>query len=157
MRRLGVGDALVNSRVIERMLVAMVSPTRGSTSREVCIGAFDSVLDSLCRRAAASNLRMALHKHVSAMRRGHSLRLMKTDIGKRKTTQTSTQTRLRSWTMRCGARRQHLAEKRPGCALEGRGGAGSVPEEGQIWWAVGPLWATTHKWSHGAGASHNQP
>ena len=67
MHRLGVGDALVNSRVIEHMLVAMVSPTRGSTSREVCVGAFDSVLDSLCRRAAASNLRMALHKHVSAM------------------------------------------------------------------------------------------
>ena len=67
VHRFGVGDALVNSRVIEHMLVAMVSPTRGSTSREVCIGAFDSVLDSLCRRAAASNLRMALHKHVSAM------------------------------------------------------------------------------------------
>ena len=95
MHRLGVGDALVNSRVIEHMLVAMVSPTRGSTSREVCVGAFDSVLDSLCRRAAASNLRMALHKHVSARGRGHALRLMKTDmetdIAKRKTTQTRLQ------------------------------------------------------------------
>ena len=91
MHRLGVGDALVNSRVIERMLVAMVSPTRGSTSREVCVGAFDSVLDSLCWRAAASNLRMALYKHVSARGRGHALRLMKTDIAKRKTTQTRLQ------------------------------------------------------------------
>ena len=91
MHRLGVGDALVNSRVIEHMLVAMVSPARGSTSREVCIGAFDSVLDSLCRRAAASNLRMALDKHVSARGRGHALRLMKTDIAKRKTTQTRLQ------------------------------------------------------------------
>ena len=91
MHLLGVGDALVNSRVIEHMLVAMVSPTRGSTSREVCVGAFDSVLDSLCRGAAASNLRMALHKHVSARGRGHALRLMKTDIAKRKTTQTRLQ------------------------------------------------------------------
>ena len=86
MHRLGVGDALVNSRVIEHMLVAMVSPTRGSTSREVCVGAFDSGLDSLCTRAAASNLRMALHNHVSAMCRGRALRLMRSDIAKRKTT-----------------------------------------------------------------------
>lgn len=73
------------------MLVAMVSPTRGSTSREVCVGAFDSVLDSLCRRAAALNLRMTLHKHVSAMCQVRALRLMKTDIAKRKTTQTRLQ------------------------------------------------------------------
>ena len=47
----------------------------------------------MCRRAAASNLRMALHKHVSAIlyAEARALRLMKTDIAKRKTTQTRLQ------------------------------------------------------------------